>query len=430
MNGHRKIILDNGLRVILVPKETYSVNVLLLFGAGTDYEKRDQKGIYHFLEHLPFKGTIRRPISQEGAKVIEAVGGDINAFTEEEILGFFTQTSPENLELCLDVLSDLISDPLFREGDIRREAEVVVEEVNLNKDVPEDYLQIFLWNKLLYGEGQPAGWSILGTKTSIRNFKREKIIQIFENHFHAQNLVLVIAGKFDDAKTRELTNKYFGAIRGGNIQPKPKVVERQIAPRILAVNKATEQTRLALGFRLPGHNLASPARHALSILSTILGGNQSSRLFLSVRDKEGLAYDISTDFSLWTDKGYFLTTTGVSHDKVVKAIKIILAVHRKIKDEGVLPDELEAAKAYQVGSFYRNMDNLTSLSFFYGQQELLLSRISTPEDEKSLFLATTKEQVDAVAAHIFRPENLNLVYIGPNAKSKEKELSKILKRGL
>src|SRR3989344_8777203 len=191
MNGHRKIILDNGLRVILVPKETYSVNVLLLFGAGTDYEKRDQKGIYHFLEHLPFKGTIRRPISQEGAKVIEAVGGDINAFTEEEILGFFTQTSPENLELCLDVLSDLISDPLFREGDIRREAEVVVEEVNLNKDVPEDYLQIFLWNKLLYGEGQPAGWSILGTKTSIRNFKREKIIQIFENHFHAQNLVLV-----------------------------------------------------------------------------------------------------------------------------------------------------------------------------------------------------------------------------------------------
>jgi len=421
---YQKITLDNGLRIVLVPKkESKTVAVLVLIKSGTDYETKEIKGIYHFIEHLPFKGTEKRRTAKEISQTIEGKGGALNAFTEPEITGFMVKMSSGHLETALDVLSDMLLSPLFEPKEINKEARVVIQEINSEKDNPQEHLEQVLWGEVVYGD-QPAGWPILGTKESVKAVNRAKIIKHFGDRFRTKGIVISIAGNFKAEEAENLVKNYFNRMNKGLGPQKPKVNDSQDTPQILVSYKRTEQTHFSLGVRAPSFNLFSPKRHVLFLISTILGGNMSSRLFVSVRERRGLAYHIHTEINLYTDRGWLVTDAGVDHKKVEEVIYSILTEYQKITQKIVAAEELERAKEYLKGKMIMQLDDLIDTAYFHGGQELLLNRILTPEEEIEDCLRVTPEEIQRVAKKIFQPQNLNLALIGP-FKS-EKRFSKIL----
>jgi len=420
---HQKITLDNGVRVILVPKTgTKIVAVLVMVKCGTDYESKEIKGIYHFIEHLPFKGTAKRPIPERVSGAIEEKGGQLNAFTDAETMGFAAKISSNHLELALDVLSDMLISPLLEPREINREIRVVIEEINTQKDNPQEYLEQVLWNEVAYGD-QPAGWSTLGTKEIVRAFNREKVLRYFKRHFKAEGVVVVMVGNYDRKEAKRLVKKYFSGIKRGRGPKKNKLKEFQKKPQLVVSCKRTEQTHFSLGVKAIDFNLLSPERHALVILATTLGGNTSSRIFISLRERMGAAYDVSTEAIFNTDRSCLVTNTGVDTDKTEEAIRLILSEYQRIVNEKVTPEELEAKKEYLKGTTIMHLEGLMELGYFYGIQELLLDRIITPEKEIEDCLKVTPEEIQKVAQSIFQPKNLNLALIGPfRSKKRFKEI--------
>lgn len=234
---YEKIVLENGLRVILVPKEeAKTVAILVFVKIGTDYESKDLKGIYHFIEHLPFKGTMKRPLPEQITKAIEAKGGQMNAFTEEELMVFLVRVASDRLELGFDVLSDMMMNPLFNSEEIEREKKVVIEEINRQKDDIERYLALVLWNEVVYGD-QPAGWPTVGTKETIRATNRRVLFRFFNKHFNARNMVISVAGNFDPTIVKSVVKEYFSGLRTGISSRKPKLDDSQANPHVLVSYK-------------------------------------------------------------------------------------------------------------------------------------------------------------------------------------------------
>jgi len=416
---YKKISLDNGLRIVLSPKkESKIIAVVVLIKSGSDYDKKEVKGIHHFIEHLPFKGTNKRPLPEEVAKVIEGKGGALNAFTEPEIMGFLVKISSEYLKTALEVLSDMLFNAQFKPEEIKREREVILREIDEQTDYPRDYLQNVLWYKVCYGD-QPAGWPILGTKETIKTINRKAILEHFDNHFRSEGVVVSVAGNFNEEEAERLIKKYFSGIKAGKSPKKPELKEFQTHPQLLIAYRETEQTYLSLGVKTPGINLFSPERNALSLLATILGGNMSSRLFVLVRERMGGAYGIRTNFDLDTDRGYLVTDAGIENSQLIEITSLILKEYQRIREEVVSEEELERAKEYLKGKITMELDDLVDLAYFYGGQELLLNRIYTIEEEIEDCLKFTPKDIQNIAKRIFQPQNLNLAVLGPQRKNKE-----------
>ena len=405
----KKTTLKNGLRIITVPqKNTQSVAILVLVGTGSKYETKEINGISHFLEHLFFKGTKKRPNALKIAETLDSVGGTYNAFTGEETTGYWAKVNSEHFELALDWVSDILLNTKLKSKDIEKEKGVIIEEVNMYLDLPMSYVGE-LWNKLLYGN-QPAGRSILGPKSNILNFQRKDFLKYRTSHYLAHNTVICVSGNISKKAEDDVKN-YFKDIETGTAPLKERVKEKQNNPNSLIYFKKTDQTHLCLGVR--GYDLFHKQKYVQNLLSVILGGNMSSRLFMSVREKQGLAYYIRTSSEKNSDTGSLVTQAGVDNKNVEKAIVSILKEYKSLKTKKITEKELQKAKEYIKGTFFLSLESSDAQASFYAGQEILTQKILSPKEYIKKIDTVTVSDIQEVAIDIFQLEKLNLALIGP-----------------
>lgn len=411
-----KTTLKNGLRIITFPMEnTQAVTVLVLVGAGSKYETKKINGISHLLEHIVFKGTKKRPRTLNIAKEIDRVGGIFNAFTDKELMGFWVKVDSRHFDLSCDILSDMIFNSLFKEKEIEKEKKTIIEEINMYLDTPQRHI-LDLWEKLLYGD-QPAGWDVAGEKETVKKISRKDIVNYFKNQFGAKNVVISLAGNFKEKEAILKTKKFFGKFKKIKTLPKKPVIEKQKSPKVLLQQKETDQAHLTLGVR--AFDLFSSKRYPLAVLTNLLGGIMSSRLFIEIREKRGMAYYIRTMAENYTDTGYLVTHAGIDNKRVEEAIKIILKEYRKLREKKVPKEELQKAKDNIKGHLYLGLETSDAWAVYLGAQEILKGKISTPEEECKMIDKVSQDDILKLAREIFRPNKLNLALIGP-FKDKEK----------
>jgi len=413
---YKKIILENGLRIVTVPmKNTKTVTILVLVGTGSKYETKKINGISHFIEHLVFKGTQKRPTTMEVSSTLDRVGGEYNAFTGQEYTGYWAKVDSKFLDLALDWVSDIFLNSKFEEKAIEKEKGVIIEEINLHQDMPMSYV-LNLWDRLLYGD-QPAGWLVSGEKETISKLKRNNFLDYLTNHYSAQNTVICLAGDISPQTVKEKIKSYFKKIRSNKPEDKLKVIEKQTEPQVLVHFKETDQAHFCLGVR--AYDLFQPQRYAQKIIATILGGNMSSRLFISIRDKHGLAYYIHTLSDNSTDTGCLLTHAGVDNKNVNRTLELILKEYKSLKNKKIDKKELQKAKDYLKGRLSLSLESSEAQASFYTGQELLTQKILTPEEEIKEINKVTLDDIRKTSREIFRPDKLNLALIGPSKENKQ-----------
>ena len=424
MNTFKKTTLDSGLRVITVPmKNANSVTVLILVGAGSKYETKDMNGMSHFLEHMFFKGTEKRPNTLDISETLDSVGGQYNAFTSKEITGFWAKVDKAHTDIALDWISDMFLNSKFDEEEAEREKGVIIEEANMYLDTPMAYIGE-LWEKLLYGD-QPAGWMVIGEKENILSFNREKVVDYYKTHYSSLNTIVCIAGDIDSEEIEGKIKSYFGNILKSKEPKKVKAKEAQTEPGLLLHYKKTDQTHFCLGVRT--YDLFNEKKYALALLSIILGGNMSSRLFIKVRERNGLAYSIHTSTDSTTDTGYLVTQAGIDHKNLEKSVKLILEEYKDMRDKEITQKELQKAKDYLKGTMSLSLDSSDSQASFYGTQELLAGEVLTPDEKFKKIDKVSVEDIKKLAEDIFLPEKLNLAVIGPAEEKDEKNIKQLLK---
>ncbi len=418
----KKTTLKSGLRIITIPqRSTKTVTVLVLVGTGSKYETKEKNGISHFLEHMFFKGTQKRPTPLAVAEALDQVGGQYNAFTGEDYTGYYAKVDAVHFDLALDWVGDIFLHSKLPSKEIEKEKGVVLEELHMYYDTPSRHLDN-VWAQLLYGE-QPAGWNIVGTKESILQLSRNDLREYMERQYVALNTVVCVSGSVSQRKAVEKVRQAFAHITTGAFPIKVPVRDEQRTPHVLLEWRETNQTHVALGVR--AYNLFDPKRFAQHLLTVALGGMMSSRLFVEVREKLGLAYDIATTSESNPDTGYVVTTAGIKNDSVEKAISVILKEYEKLKSRGISKTELRKAKEYEKGKMALELESSNAKASFYGMQEILRGKMLTPEELYDKLDKVTPKDIQAVARNIFRPEKLNLAMLGPY-KDRERFL-KLLK---
>ncbi|MDD5551654.1 MAG: pitrilysin family protein [Candidatus Pacebacteria bacterium] len=409
----KKTVLKNGLKIITCPmKNTHSVTVLILVKAGTKYETKKENGISHFLEHMYFKGTKKRKSALDVSKEIDGVGGIINAFTSKDYTGYFVKVDYSHFNLALDLVSDIFLNSTLPDEEINKERGVIIEEIKMFEDTPMHYIE-WVWEELLYGD-QPAGWKITGERKNVLKIQREDFLNYIKNYYVSQNTVVCVAGKIDNKKTLSMIGDCFSDISQKTQKKKKSVREFQTSPRKLFFKKNTKQTHLALGVR--AFNIFDKRRFALQVLSVILGGNMSSRMFQELREKRGLAYYIHTSVELNPDTGYLVTYAGIDHKNIEKATFLITQEYKKIKKGNLTEKEIKMAKEYIKGLFGLSLEESDNIASFYASQALLERNIISPEEKIRAIDKVNKRDILNVAKYIFTPSRLNLAVISPKKK--------------
>lgn len=400
----------NGLRTLLVPMEGQrTATALVLVACGSKYERKDENGISHFLEHMCFKGTSRRPNQLLIAGELEGMGAEYNAFTGHEYTGYYAKVAAPELPRALDILADVYADSLFRAEDIEKEKGAIVGEINMYEDIPMRKVND-LFMKLLYGD-QPAGWSIAGPKDLVTTFTRERFLDYRARHYVPNATTVVIAGAFDARKTLALVKQKFGALKKGKKDGKAKVFDRQDAPNVLVEKKDSDQTHLVLGAR--GVPLAHRDYHTLQVLAGVLGGGMGSRLFQKVRTEMGLGYYVRAANDAFTDHGFFAASAGVVNERLPEAVTAIVAEMRRLKEELVTKEEITRVKEMLRGRLLLGLESSDDIAEFYGFQEVLRRKLLTPDDVMRQIERVTPASIRRAARTYFVPEQLNLAVVGP-----------------
>jgi predicted Zn-dependent peptidase len=405
----KKTTLENGLRIITVPmRDNPAVTVLVMVEAGSKYENLLNNGLSHFLEHMVFKGTPKRPKAIDISRELDAIGAQYNAFTSQEYTGYYAKADARHLDTCLDVVSDMYLNPLFDEHEMQKEKGVIVEEIRMYQDMPHRHVQDVFMN-LLYGN-QPAGWNIAGTESNVKSFTREDFVNYRAKHYVAEATTVVVAGAFDEASVTTKIKKLFSGISTGKKEGKPKVKEAQETPSIMVNFKETDQTHLVLGVR--SFPIKSEYTPILRLLSGVLSGGMSSRLFQKLRDEMGVGYYVHADNDPYTDHGIFAVSTGVDNTRVGEVVKAILGEFKKLISIPVGDAELRKVKDYLIGSTMLSIETSDAQAQFCAYQEILKKEIKNPDEIAQEIEKVTAADIQRVAKLIFRDENLNLALIG------------------
>lgn len=413
---YRKIVLPNGLRLIHIPKtQSLATTVLILVAAGSEYEKSKRiNGLSHFLEHLCFKGTQRRPISRQIAEELDSLGADYNAFTGNETTGYFAKAANKHFSRILDIVSDLYLNPLIDPVEMEREKGVILEEINMYEDLPNRKVHDN-FRALLYGD-QPAGWPISGLKQTIQKMSRRNILNYRRQHYLAQKTVVVVAGGTKEDVVG-LVKNYFEKMPSGRIIKKPKVIERQSQPQASVQIKKADQAHLILGAR--AFDIFDPRRYSLIVLNNILGVGMSSRLFYRIREKMGAAYYVYSSCELASDHGYLAASAGVDKNRLREATLAILDEFKALVRRPVEKKELNKAKDHVIGSLILNLETSDEIASFYGDEEIITGQPRTPDEVIKNIQAVKSEDVWETAKYIFQKKKLNAALVGPTGKEKE-----------
>jgi predicted Zn-dependent peptidase len=412
---YKKFKLKNGLTTVMSPlRETQAVTILILLPVGSRYETKAINGVSHFIEHLMFKGTQKRPSTLDIVKELDQVGAVFNAFTGKEYTGYYIKIDAKKLELGLDLLSDMLFQSTFQAAEIDRERGVIIEEIKMYEDNPLMYIED-LFEQTIF-DGHKLGWEIAGSPEIIRQISRSQIMNFYKKYYQPENMILTLAGKFDQAQAKTLINKYFGKQK--NNFSKNSAEFTRINPeslnslKIKFKKQVSEQVQLALGF--PAYKYGDLRSYAVKLLSVILGGNMSSRLFINIRERNGLAYFVRSSVDAHRDIGLFLIRAGVSQKNLIQATSLIMAELAKIKDELVNPEELRKAKDYLRGKMILSLEDSESIAEWCGDQQLYASKIMTPQEKIAKFEAVTALDIQSVAQDIFDKNKISLAMIGQN----------------
>jgi predicted Zn-dependent peptidase len=420
---HNRSLLKNGLRVITVPMPSFeSATALVMVGAGSRYETKKNSGISHFLEHMAFKGTEKRPSAMAISSLIDGIGGEFNAFTGKEYTGYYVKAAKSNVGLILDVLSDMLMHSKLDAGEIEKEKGVIIEEINLYEDMPMRKIGD-VYESLLYGN-TPMGWDIAGEKDIIRSLTRQDFLKYMDSLYSANNITVVVAGGMDEKAVLTDIEKFFGKMKRYDTEKPKKVIENQIKPNLLIREKKTEQIHIALGVRTV--SLDNPDKYPLAVLASILGGGMSSRLFSEVREKRGLAYYVRSHQDEYVDVGSLVSVAGIDPKRVSEAVEVIMSEYQKVGagKMAIAKEELTKAKEYLKGHMVLELEDSRSVSTFYAHQELLEEEVLNPDQIIKKIDAVTAEAVEAVGKKYFVNRGLNLALIG-NFKQPE-QLKKIV----
>lgn len=398
-----------------------SLTVMVGVGAGSRFETRRISGLSHFLEHMAFKGTQKRPTTKQIATEVEAVGGEFSAYTDKEFTGYYLKLAAKHQELAFDILSDMLSNSLLKQEEIEREKGVIFEEINLREDVPMTKAAVS-FERLIYGDN-PMGWDIAGEKETVKEINRSDFLAYLNRLYYPRNMVLVLAGKINQSKVIRLAHKYFSPLQKVGHKVTKPIRIKQTKPRLMLVTKKTEQAHFCLG--VPGYELNHKDRFTLWVLTAVLGVGMSSRLFLEVRERRGLAYYINTDTYLFTDSGCLNTRAGVKLAKIEEAIRIIIAEMNRLMTTKVAAKELNKAKEIRKGGLILALEDSFQQAERYVTQLILEKKIRTPKQSLNLIDRVTADDVLRVAKDLFRPEKLNLAIVGPYKN--EQPFKKLLK---
>lgn len=418
---YQKTTLKNGVRVIIAPMaNTNAITTLVLFGTGSKYETKNVNGVSHFLEHMFFKGTEKRPRAIDISSLLDGVGGEFNAFTSEEWTGYYVKVASGHFDLALDVVSDILLNSKFDPNEVNRERGVIGEEINMYNDNPMQKVML-VWNELLYGD-QPAGWPIAGTKETMAGISRKDIVDYFHKQYVGENAIVIIAGNTENGSAPHKVEKCFSSLKQGKRLEKTGVVEMQSCPGVMLHTKQTDQTHICLGARTQ-INTFDERKYTAQVMSVILGGGMSSRMFVSVRERKGLVYYISTAADSDSDTGSVVTRAGIDNSKVELAIKTIISEYKKLKQQKVSESELGKAKNNIRGKTYLGLEASDDIAEFLGGQEVIENKILSPEEILKKIDAVTSAQIQGLAREIFAPEKINLALVGPfDKKGKFEEL--------
>lgn len=407
---YQKTVFDSKLRLVTQQlPNTKSVTVLILVGAGSRYEVPRINGVSHFLEHMFFKGAKKYRNTREVSEAIDGVGGDFNAFTGKEYAGYYVKVADRHAELALDVLSDMLLYSRFDQEEINRERNVILEEYNMYQDTPMHQIG-WDFERLVYGD-QPMGWDQVGTKEVIQALNRDDFVDYKGKLYTPDNTVVAIAGNASHEDMAEKVKRMFAFEQKDKAFRFEPVKPNELKNRIFLRNKKTEQAHLMIGFE--GYPEEHPMFYAAQLLSIVLGGNMSSRMFLSVRERQGLAYYISTSIDSYTDTGTFSTNAGVSLDGIDKALVAIVQEYRKVLDEKIPEKELTKAKDFLKGKLVLRLEDSEEYAHLIGKYELLYNKVLPLEELMAKIDAVTVKDITAVSQELFKGDKMHLAVIGP-----------------
>jgi predicted Zn-dependent peptidase len=406
--------LKNGIRVITVPHvDTAAVTVLALYEVGSRYESAALNGASHFIEHLMFKGTRRRPTNLDISRDLDSVGADYNAFTSKDYTGYYIKLQHGRLGLAVEMLEDMIYRSRYRSRDIESERQVILEELRMYEDNPMMLVDELVEEELY--RGSPLGQRIGGTIESVSGLTRQALVDFRDNYYVPSRTVLAVAGKFDEAELLPMLERTFGQKpangRPRNFRRFSLTAGGYRAPRIRVQTRETEQVQAALSFPAYGYGHRDLA--ALKVLSTVLGGTMSSRLFTSVREREGLCYYIRAYPNAYQDIGDISIQAGLAKDRVERAMELIFGELNRIRKTLVSAEELRRAKEYIKGKTLLALEDSSRQADFYAKQLLLTKQIATPGDRLAAIQSVTRDDLRRVARDVFRRNRLSLAIVGP-----------------
>ena len=408
--------LENGLRVVTTPVPTaQSVSVNVFVGVGSRGEDRRRNGLSHYMEHMLFKGTTRRPSTIAIAEAIEGAGGVLNAYTSKELTCYWNQVPFDRLELAMDVVSDLIIDALLDGEEIERERSVVQQEIRRAHDVPAAWVGELL-SRAAYGD-QPIGWAVAGTEESVGQFQRQDFLDHKSTWYIPSNMVLSVAGNTEHDRVMELAQRYFGPMKA-NGSPGFEAARCELPEEhVLVENRDITQCNLAFGLRALSRT--DPDRYILVILNSVLGRGMSSRLFKEVRERRGLAYAVGSGISRHKDTGLLSISAGVSPEKVNEATTVILEEVFRLVEEPVGEQELTKARDYTVGGFRLSLETPMALAQRAGESLLTTGEIERIGDVVARLKAVSAADIQRVARELLRRDNLAMAMVGPGAGQEE-----------
>jgi predicted Zn-dependent peptidase len=408
--------LSNGLRIVTTPLSTaQSVSVGLFTGTGSRAEERASRGLAHFLEHMVFKGSERRPTAMAIAEAVEGAGGVLNAYTTKEITCFWNHLPFEKLDLAMDVLADMVLHPLLDAQEMERERSVVQQEIRRNRDLPGVWVSELL-TQALFGD-QPLGWSTAGNEDTVAIIQRQHFLDYMDAWYVPANLVLSVAGNVSHEEVLALARRHFED-RPAKPSPSFRALDSDLpVQRVAAEARPISQANLAMA--LPAFARKDPDRYALMIFNSVLGRGMSSRLFKEVREKRGLAYSVGSSVSRYFDTGALAVSAGVAPENLKEAIRVIVAELRRLLEEPVGDEEMAKVRDYAVGTFRLSLETPMALGQRAGELLLTMDEIEAIESVVEKLRAITADDVLRVARRIVQAGKLVLAVVGPDVEAEE-----------
>lgn len=417
-----KYTLDNGLRIV-TEKIDYvkSTSIGIWVNVGSNNENDETNGMSHFIEHMLFKGTKNRK-ANEIAEEVDSIGGQMNAFTSKECTCFYVKVLDENIVEAVDILSDMFFNSLFKQEEIDKEISVVIEEIKMYEDSPEDLVHDKL-TEIIFNDS-PMAYNILGTEENLKTFTTEKVLKYMKEQYSPHNTVIAVAGSFDEESFIKLIEEKFSKWQNKHNAHADK--DSNYQRRVVGIHKDLEQLHVCIGNKTIGRHHKD--YHALLVLNNIFGGTMSSRIFQEVRENRGLVYSIYSFASNYSNSGIFSIYAGMSYDQVEEAIRTVLKEMASMKNGKITMKEFNRAKQQIKGNYILGLESTSSRMSAIGRRELLFNEIIYPEDVINSINKVELEDVIRVANELFDIEKLSITFTGNLNKHSEIEetINKVL----